>query len=58
MEQNFYVYLQVRKKDLSTLIIQGRQSSKCNGLKLEYSLLFSDNEGMKLLVKKFVLNFH
>ena len=58
MEQNFYVYLPVRKKDLSTLIIQGRQSNKCNGLQLEYSLLFSDKEERKLLVKKFVLNFH
>ena len=58
MEQNFYVYLQVRKKDLSTLIIQGRQSSKCNGLKLEYSLLFSDNEERKLLVKKFAFQLN
>ena len=58
MEQNFYVYLQVRKKDLFTLIIQGRQSNKCISLQLEYSLLFRDNEERKLLVKKFVLNFH
>ena len=46
------------KNDLCTLILQGRQSNKINDLELESSLLFSDNEESKLLIKKFAFQLN
>ena len=51
-------YLQIRKKDLCTLILQGRQSNKIKYLQLESSLLSSNNEKNKLVVKKFAFQLN